>query len=337
MKAAVFYGPYDIRIEERDVPKYGKNDVLIKLRAAYVCGTDVHIYSGNFDVPAPLIIGHNYSGEIEAVGSDVRDFRQGDRVMVEPVRYCDECFYCQMGRYNICSHRVLPGMEKDGAFAEYTAVPSRNAFKIPEKVSFEEAAAMEPAAVALHAMDFAKPLIGEYVAIIGQGPMGLVQTQMARLCGLKVIAVDLIPYRLELAKKLGADHVVNASRSDPVKEVVGLTGEGADIVLESSGSVKGVKLTTKLARPAGRIVIVGSSRELLKHGPNSEEILTKELIVYGVAGSAWKYSLAMNLVAEGKIDIKSLITHRFPLEEIKGALETARRKEKNVVMVLVIP
>jgi len=256
MKAAVFYKPYDIRIEERAVPKYGKNDILIKVRAAGICGTDVHIFSGDFDVSAPLIIGHNCSGEVEAVGDDVKDFRKGDRVMVEPVRSCGECFYCRIGRYNICSRRVLPGIEKDGIFAEYAAVPSRHVFKFSEKVSFEEAAAMEPAAVALHALEFAKPSIGEQIAIIGQGPIGLFHTQIARLCGLKTIAIDLIPYRLELAKKFGADYVVDAQQSDPVKEVVSLTGRGADIVLESSGSVKGVKLTTKLARPVGRITVL---------------------------------------------------------------------------------
>jgi len=338
MKAAVFYKAGDVRIEERDIPNIDESDVLIKVRAASICGTDIHIYNGDFDVLAPLIIGHDFSGEVEAVGSAVKDFRRGDRVLAEPVRYCGECPYCRMGRYNICPRRKIMGIHIDGAFAEYVSAPSRNVFRVPENVSFEEAAIMEPAAVALHTMDFAKPSIGEWVAIIGQGPMGLLQTQVARLCGLKVIAIDLISQRLELARKYGASYIVNAAKSDPVSKVIDLTGEGADIVIESSGSVGGVKLTTHLAKVAGRIIIVGSSRELLQHGPASEEILTKELSVYGVAGAApGKYQIALELASQGKIDVKSMITHRFPLQETKKALETAKMKSSDLVKALIIP
>lgn len=321
MKAAVFHGPGIIKIEQKPKPPVDENSVSIRVKWSSLCGTDAHIYRGNFPVNPPLILGHDFSGTVDEVGANVSKVAVGDRAVAEPIRYCGACNTCLKGRYTVCDHRRIMGMHTDGSLAEFVVAPEKNVFPIPEKVSFEEAAMLEPASVALHSMDYAKPLPGEHIVILGQGPIGLLHTQVAKVAGLNVLAVEVNNTRIALSKRFGADHVVNPSTDDLKIRVMEITRGGADIVIDTTGSPKTVEITPHLTRNAGRILLVGSSEELMTHGPPSELILAKELSVYGVAGAPLKYPVSLALVADGKLDLESLITHRFKLDQIDEALK----------------
>jgi len=322
MKAAVFHGPGIIKIEEKPKPPIGESSVSIRVEWSSLCGTDAHIYRGNFPVNPPLVLGHDFSGTVDEVGANVSKIAVGERVVAEPIRYCGTCNTCLKGRYTVCDNRKIMGMHTDGSLAEIVVAPEKNVFSIPERVSFEEAAMLEPASVALHTMDYAKPLPGEHVVILGQGPIGLLHTQVAKTAGLNVLAVEVNNARIALAKKFGADNVVNPSTDDLKAKVMEITRGGADIVIDTTGLPKSVEMTPYLTRNAGRILLVGSSEELMTHGPPSELILAKELSVYGVAGAPLKYPVSLALLAEGRLDLKSLITHRFKLDQVDEALKS---------------
>jgi len=330
----VFHGPGDVRVEERPEPSIDVDSVSIKVKWSSLCGTDSHIYRGNFPVNAPLVLGHDFSGIVAEVGVNVTTLRIGDRVTAEPVRYCGKCNACLKGRYTVCENRNIMGMHIDGSIAEFVVAPEKNVFQIPERVSFEEAAMLEPAAVALHTMDYAKPMPGENIAILGQGPIGLLHTQVAKVAGLNVLAVEVNQRRLVLSKKFGADHQVNPSVEDLRAKIGQLTRGGADIVVDTTGSPKTVEIAPYIARNSGRVLLVGSSEELMTHGPPSELILSKELSVYGVAGAPMKYPVALALLASGRLDVKTLITHRFKLDEIGEALKLLHT-DKELIKALV--
>lgn len=334
MKAAVFHGPRDIRLEDRRNPVIEPDSISIRVKWTSLCGTDRHIYQGNFAVNAPLVLGHDFSGIVDKIGSSVRKVAVGDRVVAEPIRYCGACNACLRGRYTVCENRKIIGMHTDGSLAEYVIAPERNVFKIPRNVSLEEAAVMEPVAVALHSMDYAKPLPGEHAVIVGQGPIGLLHTQIAKISGLKVLAIELSKKRLQLASKYGADYLVDSSTEDPRARVSEVTGQGADMTIETTGSAESVKISPSLTRNAGRVLLVGSSLELMNHGPPAEIVLSKELSVYGVAGAPMKYSVALELVADRKVDVRRLITHKFKLKETEKAFKSLG-EDKRVIKALV--
>jgi 2-desacetyl-2-hydroxyethyl bacteriochlorophyllide A dehydrogenase len=334
LKAAVFYGPGDVRIEERSKPSVDPDSISIRVKWTSLCGTDSHIYQGNFAVNSPLILGHDFSGVVDEVGSNVTRLTAGDRVVAEPIRYCGTCSTCLKGRYTVCENRKIMGMHADGSLAEFVVAPQKNVFRIPLNVSFEEAAIMEPVAVALHSMDYAKPVPGENAVILGQGPIGLLHTQIAKISGLKVLAVEVNSKRLRLASKFDADYVIDPSKEDLKTRVMKLTRGGADIVIDTTGSAKTVEIGPHIATNAGRIVLVGSSQELMTHGPASEMVLSKELSVYGVAGAPMKYPVALELVADRKVDVKSLITHKFKLSQAEKALRLLH-DEKGLIKALV--
>ena len=333
MKAAVFYGPRDMRIEERPSPQPGDDEVLNRVKAASVCGTDLHIFNGDLEVKTPLILGHDFSGVVEKAGKDVRGFREGDRVIAHMVRYCGDCFFCRQGRYNLCLRNTWMGFEIDGAFAEYVVVPARDTLPIPDRISFEEAAITEPTVVALRVMDLARPKIGETMAIFGQGPIGLVQTQVAKLAGLRVIAIDPLEERLELARSFGADHLLNPRKKNAVEAILELTdGLGVDYAVEDSGSQEAVDLAGEVTRPGGKVLLVGEGKEL--HGP---PIQHRERAFIEVLVDPLKYPLALKLIAEGKVDVRTMISHDVGLEDIVGLFGALSAGELKAVKVLVKP
>jgi (R,R)-butanediol dehydrogenase/meso-butanediol dehydrogenase/diacetyl reductase len=215
MKAAVFHGPGDIRVEGRPQPVIDRGSVLIAVEQSSLCGTDYHIFRGNFPVDAPLILGHDFSGVVDRVGPDVTAVSIGDRVTAEPIRYCGRCDLCLAGRYTVCEARSIMGMHVDGSLTEYVAAPEQNVFAVPDGVSFEEAALVEAAAVALHSMDYAKPVLGEDVVVLGQGAIGMLHTQVAKAAGVRVIATEVNAARRALSEKFGADCVVDPLEEDP--------------------------------------------------------------------------------------------------------------------------
>ncbi len=320
MLAAVFYGPGDIRVEERPRPALQTDSVLIAVKLSSLCGTDYHIFEGNFPVEAPLVLGHDFAGVIEEAGADVTLFKPGDRVTAEPIRYCGRCRLCLGGKYTVCERRAIMGMHIDGSLAEFVVVPEKNVFAIPERVTFDQAALVEALAVGLHSMDYARPLPGEDVLILGQGALGLVHTQIAKLMGTRVIVTEVSPVRRTLAGRFGADVVIDPEEMDLSTSVHEHAPGGADVVIDTTGSPRSVEYAPHLSKIGGRLLLVGSSGELMAHGPASEVILSKELTVYGVAGGPAKYPVALDLLATGKVDVDALVTHRWDLAEIGDAL-----------------
>ena len=343
MNAAVLYKPYDIRLEEVETPRIGADQVLVRVRAVGICGSDVHYYktgrAGMHVVKEPLILGHECSGEIAEIGGDVEGFKPGDRVVIEPGFPCRRCFYCKTGRYNLCEDIRFYGTPPvNGAFCEYVAADADFVYKMPENLTFEEGSMIEPLSVGIHATRRGHITAEDTVAILGSGPVGLLTLQAVRARGATNIYVtDIRDYLLEYARRLGATETINAQREDPVKRIMELTdGRGADVVIEAAGSIEAGRQTFEIVRRGGRIVIIGVFPKT-EFAVRMTDFVDKELTVYGVFRYANTYPTALSLVSAGKIELKPLITHVFTLDEIQRAMEVAEKKIGNPVKVIVKP
>lgn len=342
MKAAVLYAPYDLRIEEIPKPEIGCGEVLVRIRAVGICGSDIHFYTtgrcSGFIVKEPLILGHECSGEIVEIGDDVDNVKIGDKVAVEPGFPCGRCYYCRIGRYNLCPDIVFYGAPPiHGAFREYTPAKASFVYRIGGDISFEEAALIEPLAVGMQAVKRSGMMSGSTVAVFGCGPVGLLTLQVALASGASpIIAIDPIEYRVELAEKLGATYTVNPVETSVVEYVDKLTnGIGVDVVFEVSGNPKAFNDALKIVRRGGVIVQVGMFEENVTFDPAL--IIDKEIDIRGVFRYANVYEQAIKLASSGRIKLKPLITHIFPLDRIKEAFDTIVEKRGNPVKVIVKP
>lgn len=332
MKAAVFYKPFDIRIEEIKTPEPKEGEVLIKIKSASVCGTDLHIYQGKVDIKTPLVLGHDGSGVIEKLGKGVSNFKIGDGVIPSIVFGCQRCKFCRAGKRNLCKKANYIGFETNGSFAEYLLAPANCIFKIPQNVSFDEAAIVEPIELALHTIEILKPKKQEAVAIIGQGPIGLTVTQVAKIFGLRVIAIDRNKKKLNLSKKLGADFVIDASKEDIKKKILKLTNDGVDYTIEAVGSQPTIDVSAKITKPLGKIAILGEGKDL--HGPLLEHT-REQIILTPVSGSGWDYQKALELLSQKKINVKSLISHIVKLEELPKIFQQTTKNRIKPIKILV--
>ena len=341
MKAAVLHKPGDVRIESVPKPSPKANEALIRVKAVGVCGSDVHYYKsgriGPFVVRKPIILGHECAGEVAAIGKDVKSLKVGDRVAVEPGVPCRRCAFCRSGRYNLCRDVVfLATPPVDGAFCEYIASPEDFTFKIPSNMSFEEGAMIEPLSVGVHACNRGQVKAGDTVAVLGAGPIGLVTLQAARAFGAtRIVATDVDSKRLALAKKLGATDVVNAKEKDAVKEVLRLTdGLGADVVFETAGAVPTTQQTIGLVRAGGVIVWVGLAAQDV-FPIDVMQAIGKEVDIRGIFRYANTYPRAIALVSQGRINVKAMITKRFPLAQVPAALAFAAEQGRKAIKIMV--
>lgn len=336
------YKPFDIRIEEIPKPTIEADEVLVRIRAVGICGSDVHYYTtgrcSGFVVREPLILGHECSGEIVEVGSRVDGFKAGDRVVVEPGFPCGTCYYCRIGRYNLCREVSFYGTPPvHGAFREYSPAKASFVYRIPDSLTFEEAALIEPLAVGVQAVKRSGMESGGTVAVFGCGPIGLLTLQAASVSGAGLtIALDPIDYRAKLAEDLGADYIVNPRTEDAVDRIISLTGgKGVDVAFEASGSPKAFLDALNVVRPGGVLVQIGMFEENITFNPAL--LIDKELDVRGVFRYANVYEAAVRLAASGKVKVKPLITHVFPLEKIREAFQVILEKRGNPVKVIVKP
>jgi len=269
----------------------------------------MHFYRGDWGwMKRGLIIGHDACG----VRVDT-----GERVVMMPLAYCGKCYYCLRGLPTYCTRGKFMGLTRDGFFAETIALNPRNLIPLPDSVSDEEAAVVEPVALALRVLDALKPNMGDWSTIIGQGAIGLLLTQVARLKGCRVIAIDLEDYRLRLAEKYGAEFCINAQREDAVKRVREITKRGSNVVVEAAGTTGTVEQTPFMVRKAGKVALVGESKGYL----NLED--ADEAVFFTMYISPVEYPLAVELIAEKTVDVKGLVTHRFRLVDFERALRTA--------------
>jgi len=345
MKAAVFYGTRDIRVEEVETPEVGENDVLVRVKACGVCGSDVHSYKNAkyIEMPKNAILGHEISGEVSKIGSNVNQVSVGDRVVVEPLIGCGRCNFCMTGQYHLCKGLKHIGWQYKGGFAEYVSVPQEKVYKLPDDVPYEEAALLDGFAVAVHAIHRVNPDISDEVVIFGAGTIGLSILQLIKVSGArKIVVVDLNDKMREVSKALGADIFVNPKKEDLLKIINNLTNSvGANVVFESvGGNASTMSDAVKIVKPGGTIGAIGSFVKC----PEFDFSLfhDKEINLLSVwSFSKWKeipeMEIALNLLAEGRINAKSLITHKFSLDDINEAFSTAENKiETGAIKVLVV-
>ncbi|MDJ0377271.1 NAD(P)-dependent alcohol dehydrogenase [Cryobacterium sp. PH31-L1] len=326
MRTSVLLKQRDLTIEDRAVPTAGADEVLVKVAAVGVCGSDVHYYRegriGDFIVDAPLVLGHELSGTIVAVGVDVDPARVGERVAVEPQRACRLCRECRAGRYNLCSKMAFYATPPiDGAFCGYVTIQTEFAHAIPDSVSFEAAALLEPLSVAIASIRKAGIVPGSSILIAGAGPIGIITAQTARAFGAsEIIVSDLIAAKRERALKFGATRVI-----DPVAEDPATLGLDVNAFIDASGSARAVDSGIRSVRPAGTVVLVGlGNPEMIL--PVSQ-IQNLELTVTGIFRYVDTWPTAIHLVASGQVDLDSLVTGKFDLEHVAEALDSDRNED----------
>jgi L-iditol 2-dehydrogenase len=341
MKAAVLQRMHVMAMEERPRPAPGPGEVLVQVRNVGICGSDVHYYThgriGSFVVDRPLILGHEMAGVIAALGPGVITRRVGQRVAVEPGVPDRVCEFCRAGRYNLCPNvQFMATPPVDGAFTEYVVMPADFVYPLPDHVSLEEGALIEPLSVGVYALHRSQLRAGQDVVVLGAGPIGLVTLQVARAAGAGAIyVVDLDAHRLQVARTLGATASIDASREDVQERLAALTeGRGVDIVFEAAGSPKTAALAVHLARRGGRVTMIGLPPEDNFPYP-LVAAMAKEVDIVTVFRYANVYPAGLALVAEGRIDLKSLITHRFPLEQAESALQLSDRRADGVIKAMV--
>jgi L-iditol 2-dehydrogenase len=344
MPAAVFYAPGDIRLEEIEAPEAGPGEIVVRVRAAGICGTDVRIMKGGKKVAAPIVIGHELAGEISALGEGVSGFQLGDRVTVEPVIPCGKCALCLRGRRNICLTRPTIGYEYDGAFAKYVRVPASgvaagNVIPLPEGISFEEAAIAEPLAAVVNGIDRCNIQLGDTVLILGAGPIGLAHLQLSRAAGATHVYVsEPNDERRQTTLQFGADGVINPLSEDVVARAKAWTGGvGVDVVIVAAGVPAAMEAGLKALRKGGVFNIFAGSPPNSTFALEPNVVHYGELIVTGSSGhTAAHMKRAVDLITSGVIDAKRLITHRFQLSEIQEALG-ARQALTGLKHVVVMP
>ena len=326
MKAAVLYAPGDLRIESRKIPKPKKpGDVLIQVKATGICGSDLDriLHTGTYTFPT--IPGHEFCGVVEDAGKQADGFEKGDRVVVAPILPCMVCESCCKGNYGQCDNYDYIGSRRDGAMAEYVLAPARNLIRMPDNMSFEEGAAVEPAAVTLHGVRQIGINAGDTVAVLGCGPIGLFAIQFVKLLGaVNVYAADIDREKFGAARDAGADECVDASQEDAVEALRLLTPDkGVDVVIETAGSNITQEQALRIARKKGRVLYLGTAHKEVKLPPETFEcMLRNELWVTGSWNSysapfpGREWDSILEYVAAGRFDLSSAITHRIGLDQI---------------------
>ncbi len=329
MKALVKAKPEPgIWMQEVPQPPVGPNDVLVRIRKTAVCGTDIHIYNWNewarATIPVPMTVGHEFAGVVEQVGGEVAGFKPGDRVSGEGHITCGHCRNCRAGRRHLCRNAIGVGVDRSGCFAEFLAIPAVNAYPLPASVPDDVAAILDPLGNAAHtALSF--DLVGEDVLITGAGPIGIMATAICRHVGARfVVVTDVNDYRLELARRMGADHAVNVGREglDDTMAALGMT-EGFDVGLEMSGNPEGLRDLLRVMNHGGRVALLGILPQAA--AIDWDQVIFKGLVLKGIYGremfETWYKMISM---LESGLDVSPVLTHHFPIDDYADGFEAMR-------------
>lgn len=343
MKALVLTEYNNFEYSDMPEPEYGSDDVLIRIESASICGSDVHGMDGSSGrrIP-PIVMGHEASGVIEKTGADVKGWSQGDRVTFDSTVYCGSCWHCRRGEINLCEDRMVLGVSpgeyrRHGAFAQYLAVPARILYRIPDGVTFTQAAMVEPLSIAVHAVERTPLSLNDSVVVAGAGMIGLLVVQVLRAAGCgTIIAIDLDQSKLDLACELGADHGILAGDENAKQRVLDLTeGRGADRSFEVVGITPTLGIALDYVRKGGSVTLVGNLAPQADFGLQSA--VTREITLYGSCGSQGEYPACLDLIARKEVDVDALITHEVPLSEGAGWFKKLYDKEAGVLKVVLKP
>lgn len=332
MKAQMFYAPGDVRFEETDIPRITENEILVRVKAALTCGTDLKTYRRGHPTiiqHVPSTFGHEFAGEVVEAGKNVTRFKLGDRVVGANSAPCFQCENCKKKRYSLCENLQY----LNGAYSEYVAVPEHilnyNFYEIPKGLPYEQAALLEPLACAVHGVDRIPANIGDKAAVIGAGPIGLMFMNLLALKGCHVIAVDLSDYRLEESKKFGVWKTVNASSPSHIQEVRELCdGKGADLVVEATGFPNVWENAINMVRLGGTVLAFGGTKAGTTITVDCQKFHYEEITLMAVYHhTPYHVQWALKLLAEGQIEGSKYISGRYPLDKTLEALERIGRQE----------
>ncbi|NGQ96383.1 L-threonine 3-dehydrogenase [Brevibacillus sp. SYP-B805] len=314
-------------LREVPIPRIEPHEVLIQVKATSICGTDVHIYTwdawAESRIKAPMVFGHEFSGVVVEVGSQVTGVKVGDHVSAETHVVCHQCLQCKTGQYHICQHTKILGVDFQGCFAEYVKMPAENIWKNPTDMPFEKASIQEPMGNAVHTV-LAGPVAGKTVAVVGCGPIGIMAVAVAKASGAtEVIALDVNEYRLDLARKVGATVTINSMNEDPVKRVMQVTeGTGVEVVCEMSGHPVAIRQAFEMLTNGGRMSILSLPTKPVELDITNQ-IVFKGVTVQGITGrkmyETWRQT--SGLLHSGQVDVTPIITHTLPLENFREGFE----------------
>jgi len=343
MKAMLLREYRKLEIVDLPIPEIGPDDLLVRVRACGICGSDIHGYDGSTGrrIP-PIVMGHEASGVVEKAGAAAQNFQPGDLVTFDSTVYCGKCHFCRRGEVNLCDSRQVLGVScgdyrRHGAYAEYVAVPERIVCRLPDGLSFEHAAMVEPVSIAVHAVGRLPVRLGDSAVVVGAGMIGLLVIQVLRRagCGL-IVAADVEESRLKLARELGADQTLNARTADVPAAVRALTaGRGADLAVECVGAAAPVNAAIQSLRKGGALALVGNITPEIS--VPLQALVTRELTLYGSCASQGEYPACLELLAKGLIKADPLITARISLDEAPAWFERLYAREPGQMKVIVKP
>ena len=343
MKALVLKEYHQLSYEDVPEPHYGPDDLLVQVKACAICGSDVHGLDGSTGRrQPPILMGHEASGVVAAVGERVQGFAPGDRITFDSTIYCGRCHFCRQGRINLCDNRRVLGVSCDdyrqnGALAEFVAVPSHIAYHLPEGVSFEQAALVEPVSIAVHAVSLAPLNLGDTAVVVGVGTIGLLIIQILRTAGCgQIIALDIDHGKFDLARRFGAAVCWDPREEDLIHRIRSLTkGRGADLAFDAVGLSFTVGQAAGLLRKGGALVLVGNL------SPQADlplqSVVTREIALYGSCASSGEYPICLELIQQGKVDVNSLISATAPLRDGAEWFQRLYNKEPGLLKVVLKP
>ena len=329
--------PGRIELREVPLPEPGARDVHLSVRAATICGSDLHLFKGQHPaVGLPTPVGHELAGEVVAVGAEVREVKLGDRVAVEPVIACGECVYCRQGQYHLCVDISFQYRRGQGSFTTDFIAPERWVHRLPDQASYAEGALLEPLAVALHAQAKSGLGLGERSLIFGAGAIGLLLLQAVRLAGSgETWVVDVNDYRLQMASHFGATRVLNNLSANVLQEVFEHTsGLGMDCCFEAIGLQTTLVQALQALKKGGQAVLVGLFEQPTIAIP-ANIFVQREISLTGSQGYCWDFQTGVELLASGQVDLRGLITHEYALEQIQSAFDTLMDRDNRAMKVVV--
>lgn len=324
MKASRFLGNKTFAVTDLPTPHAGPGELVLRNQVCGVCGTDVHIYHGepgSADVNPPVVLGHEYSGEVVEVGEGVTGFAVGDHVTVDPNIYCGHCAYCQNGKKQLCPSMEAIGVTRDGGFAQYSLIPASQAFKLEPTVPWEAAAMAEPLACCLHGIDLAGIQVGDKVCVVGGGAIGLLMVQLAKLSGAsQIVLSEPNEKRRQVGLQLGANAAIDPTRPDAQEAFAQVLGGGANVVIECVGNVPAVKSAFQFAGKGATVLLFSVPKVDATFDLPLFDVYKKELTIKGSFVNPDTHARAVALINSGKVDFDPIITHRFTLDQLPEAI-----------------